>query len=56
MRAAEDMLERRRVDNEHDECGARNDADEVILVADYAFPERETVLCFDREDLRNARR
>ena len=45
------MMERRRVDNEHDKRAARNDPDEVILVADNMFPERETVLRFDREDL-----
>jgi hypothetical protein len=52
VRAAEDVVERWRVDNEHDKCPAGNDPDEVVLVADYAFPERETVLCLDREDLR----
>ena len=46
------MTERRRVDNNHDKRAARNDPDEVVLVADYVFPERETVLCFDREHLR----
>jgi len=45
------MMERRRVDNEHDKRAARNDPDEVVLVADYIFPERKTVLRFDREDL-----
>ena len=45
------MMERRRVDNEHDKRPTRNDPDEVVLVADYIFPERETVPCFDRKDL-----
>jgi hypothetical protein len=45
------MVERRRVDNDHDKRAACNDPDEVVLVADYMFPERETVLRFDCEDL-----
>jgi hypothetical protein len=51
VRPAKDMMEWRRVDNKHDKRAARNDPDEVVLVADYIFPERETILRFDREDL-----
>jgi hypothetical protein len=54
MRAAKDGVEWRRVSEEHDKCAARNDAHEVVLVANYAFPERETVPGLDGEDLGEA--
>ena len=52
MRAAEDCVEWRYVDNEHDQCSTRNDPDEVVLVTDYVLPERETVSSLHREYLR----
>jgi hypothetical protein len=52
VRAAKDMMERRRVDNEHDKRAACNDPDEVVLVANYVFPERETIFRLNRKDLR----
>lgn len=52
MRAAEDCVEWRYVDDEHDECPTRNDPDEVVLVTNNAFPEWETVSSLHREYLR----
>ena len=46
-------MEWRCVDDEHDKSTTRNDPDEVVLVANYAFPERKTKFCFDGKDLRN---
>lgn len=52
MRAAEDNMEWRRVYDEHDKCPTRNDPDEVVLVANYVFPEWEAVFSLHREYLR----
>jgi hypothetical protein len=40
------------VDDEHDKSTARNDPDEVVLVANYAFPKRKTNFRLDSKDLR----
>ena len=45
-------MEWRCIDDEHDKSTTRNDPDEVVLVANYAFPEWETNLCLDSKDLR----
>jgi len=51
---AENGVEWRCVDDEHDKSASRNDPDEVVLVANYAFPEWKTKSCFDSKDLRKA--
>src|ERR1700679_1095552 len=48
-------MEWRGVDDEHDKGTTRNDPDEVVLVANYVFPERKTNFCFDSKDLRARR-
>jgi hypothetical protein len=47
-------MEWRCVDEEHNKCATGEDPNEVVLVVNYVFPERETEFCLDREDLRNA--
>jgi len=47
-------MEWRCVDDEHDKSTTRKDPNEVVLVANYAFPEWETNLCLDSKDLRKA--
>jgi hypothetical protein len=54
MRAAKDGVEWRRVNEEHDQCAARKYPNKVVLIANDALPERETVFRLDREDLRKA--
>ena len=54
MRAAEDSVEWRCVDDEHDKRTTRNDPEEVVLVTNYIFPERETVFSLHSEYLRKA--
>lgn len=56
MRAAEDSMQWRCVDDEHDKCPTRNDPNEVVLVTNYVFPERETVFSLHREYLRKVMR
>ena len=52
MRATEDSVEGRCVNDEHDKCPTRNDSDEVVPVTNYAFPKREAVFILHREYLR----
>ena len=47
-------MEWRCVDDKHYESATRNDPNEVVLVANYAFPEREADFCLDSKDLREA--
>ena len=56
MRTAENGVEWWCVDEEHDKSTSRKDPDEVVLVANYTFPERKTDSCLDGEDLDDARR
>jgi hypothetical protein len=49
-------VEWRRVDDEHNKGTASKNPNEVVLVANYAFPERETESCFDSKNLRKAGR
>lgn len=49
--AAEDDVQRWRVDDEHAEARARDDAGEVVVVADDRASEREAELRFDGEHL-----
>ena len=51
MRTAENGVEWRCIDEEHDKSASRKDPDEVVLVADYIFPERKTDSCLDSKDL-----
>jgi len=48
---AENGLEWRSVDDEHDQSASRKDPDEVILVVNDVFPERKTDFCLDSKDL-----
>lgn len=54
MGTTENRMEWRCIDDEHDKSTTRNNPDKVVLVANYAFPERETNLCLDSKDLRGA--
>lgn len=54
MGTAENRMEWRCVDDKHYESATRNDPNEVVLVANYAFPEREADFCLDSKDLREA--
>jgi hypothetical protein len=47
-------MEWRCVDDEHDKSATRKDPNEVVLVVNYAFPERKTNFCLDSKDLREA--
>ena len=51
MRATENGVEWRCVDEEHDKSASSNDPDEVVLVANYVFPERKTDSCLNSKDL-----
>lgn len=51
MRAAEDCMEWRYVDDEHNKGPTRKDPNEVVLVTNYVFPERETVFSLHRKYL-----
>jgi hypothetical protein len=51
---AENRMEWRCVDDEHDKSATRNDPDEVVLVANYVFSERKTNFRLDSKDLRKA--
>jgi hypothetical protein len=48
---AENRVEWWGVDEEHDQRASRKDPDEVVLVANYMFPERKTGFCLDSKDL-----
>jgi hypothetical protein len=54
MGTAENRMEWRCVDDEHDKSTTRNNPDEVVLVANYVFPEWKTNFCLDSKDLHQA--
>ena len=51
IRASEDDVQRRGVNDEHAEARARDDAGEVVIVADDAFAERERELGLNGKNL-----
>lgn len=51
MRAAEDSMERRDVDKEHDKCASCKDPDKVVFIADDGFSEWEVEFRLDRKNL-----
>lgn len=51
MGSTENGVEWRCVNEEHHKGASRKDPDEVVLVANYVFPERKTDSCLDSKDL-----